>query len=158
MKYCPRCKQEKTTEAFGKHSRKKDGLQPYCRECKSEIDAQHYQENKGAQIARVRKLGKDRQAKVNEIKATSGCVLCHEGDPCCLEFHHLDPAQKDLEISVALRRWSWAKIVSEIEKCVVLCSNCHKKVHAGRNGPVAQLAEQDSLKVEVQGSTPCGTT
>lgn len=64
------------------------------------------------------------------------------GDKCCLcgynkcdkvlEFHHLDPSIKDFgwgEINGNIK--SWSKIITEIKKCVCLCSNCHKEVHAG---------------------------
>lgn len=46
-----------------------------------------------------------------------------------LEFHHIDPTQKDFGIGrVNLRQFS-DTIKRELDKCVVLCSNCHKEVH-----------------------------
>ena len=55
------------------------------------------------------------------------CKLCPY-DRClaALEFHH--PGQKDFEIS---SKSSWEAIVPELDKCVLLCSNCHREVHAG---------------------------
>lgn len=46
-----------------------------------------------------------------------------------LEFHHLDPAKKDFTISNDHFRLSEA--VQEVKKCILLCSNCHKELHAG---------------------------
>lgn len=43
-----------------------------------------------------------------------------------LEFHHRNPAEKDFEVSASL---SWDKIQLELDKCDLLCSNCHREVH-----------------------------
>lgn len=49
-----------------------------------------------------------------------------------LELHHLDPHTKDFPIGKVLANPnSWDKIVNELRKCVLLCSNCHREVHAG---------------------------
>lgn len=47
-----------------------------------------------------------------------------------LEFHHLDPSQKDFGIS-SKASWGFEKIKTEIEKCALLCPNCHREVHLG---------------------------
>lgn len=61
------------------------------------------------------------------------CCLC-EYNKCndALEFHHIDPSEKDFhwgKINGNIR--SWATIISEMKKCVCVCSNCHREVHAG---------------------------
>ena len=70
-------------------------------------------------------------SKFQEYKKTLSCYFCTEAEPCCLHFHHKDPKEKDLEIANAARRWSWKHLLEEIKKCVVVCANCHEKVHAG---------------------------
>jgi hypothetical protein len=47
-----------------------------------------------------------------------------------LEFHHKDPAQKDFSISAKGYTRSWNKVVYELDKCVILCANCHRELHA----------------------------
>lgn len=47
-----------------------------------------------------------------------------------LEFHHKDPNQKDFGISGTKQTASWKKIKAEVDKCVLLCSNCHREEHA----------------------------
>jgi len=47
-----------------------------------------------------------------------------------LEFHHLDSSKKDFGISNRGYTRSWKKIREEIEKCELLCANCHREVHA----------------------------
>lgn len=60
------------------------------------------------------------------------CMICGYfkcGD--ALDFHHIDPKQKDFSLSVKGLTRSWDKIQKEIDKCVLLCANCHREVHAG---------------------------
>lgn len=45
-----------------------------------------------------------------------------------LEFHHLDPNQKDFSISAANTK-AWSKIQIELDKCILVCANCHREIH-----------------------------
>lgn len=59
-----------------------------------------------------------------------GCQKCDETHPATLQFHHLDPSTKSFSINRAVMKCrSWDEIESEIEKCIVLCANCHAKLH-----------------------------
>jgi hypothetical protein len=72
--------------------------------------------------------------KIQEYKLANPCP-CGEIDPVCLVFHHQDPTLKEIEIANAVRGgWSWTRILTEIEKCKVLCMNCHAKHHANVAG------------------------
>ena len=63
-------------------------------------------------------------------KGTLCCERCGEDESCCLEFHHKDPEEKEHTLSVMTSQgYSKKRILEEMEKCVVLCSNCHKKEH-----------------------------
>lgn len=64
-------------------------------------------------------------------KKKHSCVFCEESCPECLDFHHKEQSKKSFSISEALRTHSIDNLVCEIEKCVVLCANCHRKLHAG---------------------------
>lgn len=46
-----------------------------------------------------------------------------------LEFHHKDPTQKDFGISSSGHTRSWEKIKVELDKCLLLCANCHREEH-----------------------------
>ena len=48
-----------------------------------------------------------------------------------LEFHHLDPSQKDFGISSKGYTRSWDKVKEELDKCILVCSNCHREIHSG---------------------------
>lgn len=65
-----------------------------------------------------------------EYKSTLKCINCDEDFIGCLEFHHNDPAQKDFTISrMVMDGWGKERILEEIEKCDILCANCHRKWH-----------------------------
>ncbi len=60
------------------------------------------------------------------------CMIC--GYNRCLEaldFHHLDPKKKVFGLSEKGRTYSWEKIRAEIDKCALICANCHREIHAG---------------------------
>lgn len=86
-------------------------------------------------LERVAKCDKKRRDEVTELVLAfkaSGCALCGEREPCCLSAHHLNPDAKDFSIGDARRRKLSVDVVtSELAKCVCLCENCHRKVHAG---------------------------
>ena len=75
------------------------------------------------------------RAKAAAIKHLGGkCQNCSwHGDQAALQFHHVDPSKKEFIIgNVANRRWDFIK--REIEKCVLLCANCHIVKHSTKNG------------------------
>ena len=57
------------------------------------------------------------------------CLHCQEPDIACLDFHHVNPAEKDYPVSKMLSGFSQAHIEVEMQKCVVLCANCNRKEH-----------------------------
>ena len=87
-----------------------------------------YAEEHRRKVARRRKK---LRKFLSDYKENSKCEICEEDTVCCLEFHHVDGA-KEIDISKApAYGWSIERILDEIAKCRILCSNCHKKVHAG---------------------------
>ena len=69
-----------------------------------------------------------------ELKGSLVCIKCGENHIACLDFHHRDPNEKEMGISYTLYKWGKKRIMAEIEKCDVLCSNCHRKFHFEENG------------------------
>lgn len=135
MKKCRKCQVSKETSEFHKHSGKKDGLQDVCKVCSIETSKQWYIANKHAPSVVARLVKCDRatlmalKKEVDDIKAASGCVLCPEKAACCLDFHHL--GGKDQNVSYWRKCKSRKRLYDEISKCVVICANCHRKLHAG---------------------------
>lgn len=46
-----------------------------------------------------------------------------------LEFHHLNPKEKDFGIGEKGYTRSWIKIQEELDKCIMVCANCHREIH-----------------------------
>ena len=59
---------------------------------------------------------------------SGGCVKCGEPDISCLDFHHRDPGSKLGHVG-EFRKFGMKRLLAEIEKCDVLCANCHRKHH-----------------------------
>jgi hypothetical protein len=69
---------------------------------------------------------------VDELKQSVGCIVCGEENPSCLEFHHVSASNKEHDISqMIVNKASDERIREEIDKCLILCANCHRKVHRG---------------------------
>ena len=76
-----------------------------------------------------------RRKKLRELARTykgGKCIVCGY-DKCqrALSFHHLNPKEKDFDLSSRGLTRSWERIKKEIDKCVLLCANCHMEVHDG---------------------------
>jgi hypothetical protein len=67
------------------------------------------------------------------IDYKGGCCQICGYNRCleALELHHLDPTKKDFGISNKGYTRSWEKVKQEADKCILLCANCHREVHAG---------------------------
>ena len=64
------------------------------------------------------------------VKLEHPCVRCGESAPECIQFHHRDPAEKEITVSDAITNgWSKDRILGELAKCEALCANCHLKHH-----------------------------
>lgn len=60
------------------------------------------------------------------------CAACNQSyDACVMDLHHLDPSVKDSSVSKLMKSSSYSKLQEEIDKCVCLCANCHRMLHAG---------------------------
>lgn len=93
------------------------------------------------------KIAKNKKQRLGEIKqwiadykSSLACKVCGESHPACLDFHHIDPSQKEDRVTQLVHEGHCLKkIKAEIAKCDVLCSNCHRKLHY--RGRLAQLVE-----------------
>ena len=75
-----------------------------------------------------------KNTKQRMVDAMGGkCAICgYNNCTDALEFHHLDATEKEMGFgAVRGNPTSWSKIVEELKKCVLLCSNHHREIHAG---------------------------
>lgn len=93
----------------------------------------HHAERDKEEHERQRKERREKKRYwINRIKAELGCKNCGEDERVCLCYHHTNPEEKEFELSDAAGiDLGKEKIKEELQKCEVLCANCHRKVHAG---------------------------
>jgi hypothetical protein len=131
VKRCCTCKQIKPLADFNRLKRAKDGRQHSCRECNA---AYHYA-NWDRHMARIRKRKKDRLAdnrqRILRYLSDHPCVDCGEPDLIVLEFDHLRDKRHNISHLVGTG-YEWAYILEEIERCDVVCANCHRRRTARR--------------------------
>lgn len=91
----------------------------------------------------LKKAVDKRRRKIKEmaiIYKGGKCALCgynkYQG---ALEFHHLDKDSKDFGLSMSGLTRSWDKTKKELDKCILVCSNCHKEIHAGISQPSQEI-------------------
>jgi hypothetical protein len=82
------------------------------------------------QAEKNRRFAENRRKWLINYKKTLKCVRCEESHPATLTFHHRDDSEKSFEIGNALKLGvGLNRLLAEIEKCEVLCANCHAKEH-----------------------------
>lgn len=126
-KYCGAGKHYVDVALFHK---KGNGTQPNCRECQNRLNRERYKLNKDGHIQAVKQNTKARAELFASWKSRLSCECCGESFSQCLDFHHVDSSSKEFTLSEAIGRYGLARMVEELKKCVVLCKNCHCKVHA----------------------------
>lgn len=99
-------------------------------------------EVKARQVKAQAKVRQKKQQVLRDYKASLGCRDCGEKDWVVLELHHRDPGTKNPKLSSARVRgtggfrwtlFSYAEMAAELEKCDVLCANCHRRETYRRN-------------------------
>jgi hypothetical protein len=71
-----------------------------------------------------------RRVKLALIEYKGGkCEICgyNKNCPNCYDFHHKNPEEK--EFSISGKTWSYDRLKAEVDKCVLLCKNCHAEIH-----------------------------
>lgn len=157
MKTCKICNQEKELEDFPFHNKSKGTHRPECKECYQnkrrenylinketikQYNSKSYEKHKQSRIESISNYRKNNKEKVKKwsdkyrdkrlqeylsMKDKLKCEKCGENHIATLDFHHLDPLQKDKSVTKFI--YSPKKLEQEINKCIVLCSNCHRKLH-----------------------------
>jgi len=99
----------------------------------AEYSRKYYEKNKEKVLAAntlVKARGKE---KWDAFKGALHCARCPENHVATLDFHHIDPAEKEYEVSKLVANRMYTKAYKEVKKCIVLCANCHRKHHYDEN-------------------------
>lgn len=131
-KTCSKCKQTRSVTSFRKRKANQDGYNGFCKLCHSDYEKNHYS-NQSEIIKQQRRTSNKSYADRNrayilQYKLNHGCKYCPEKEPCCLDFHHLDSKTKLACVSQLVNGFSIDKLIAEIDKCDVVCANCHRKI------------------------------
>ena len=92
---------------------------------------------------------------INNVKS-SGCYYCNENEVVCIDLHHIDPKTKLFTVnsySIGMKH-TQEEIMKELEKCIPVCANCHRKFHAGllpKSKSKTRLRLPHSLEVDQLG-------
>lgn len=130
MKKCPGCNEVKDLSNFYDDKKRKN-KSAYCKSCFRNRLRKDYQNRKKYHLDRTANFRKAIRLEIDNIKSEQGCLVCGESESSCLDFHHKDHKTKTATVSKLVTHKSRAGALKEIEKCIVLCSNCHRKFHAG---------------------------
>lgn len=117
MKVCLGCKQALTLDMFGANGKLPSGvpkLKPRCHKCDYIYEKRRFY-TKVFEIVGGRENYKCCKCGYNKILGA-------------LEFHHLDPLEKDRELS-KMQNYSKLRLQAEIKKCILLCCLCHRELH-----------------------------
>lgn len=112
-KRCTICGKEKPLTDFSIRNKQKNTYKSECKQCHNDKVKLRYYYLKDV---------------VNEYKKC-GCAKCGENRLYVLDFHHIDPSTKDGTITRMSTKYSLDRLQNEIDKCVVLCANCHREFH-----------------------------
>jgi transcription elongation factor Elf1 len=89
----------------------------------------YYYKNREKEKERTKKRTEELKKWFKDYKKKFKCSSCGEDHPACLDFHHKKGKEAGVTELVSRRNTSKERIKEEIEKCQVLCANCHRKRH-----------------------------
>ena len=131
---CSRCKSEKplTAEFFYRKKNEVGGFRYICKTCSKPEDRVkdkiRYQNNKETWKAEVQRRREGLRTQYREYKKLQHCSECGKKDWRVIDFHHL--GNKEINVAWVVKNgWSWERMLTEIQKCIPICANCHRKKH-----------------------------
>ncbi len=143
---CYRCGELKAAENFAWRREARNQRDSFCRPCRAAYKQEHYLANKARYVERARlqkqRLYRQRTTYLIAYFATHPCLDCGEPDPVVLEFDHL--RDKPFAVGAGLPYRGWQSILDEIDKCEVVCANCHRRRTAQRRGSLRALLTRNS--------------
>lgn len=100
-----------------------------------EYSRKYYEANKEKVKAKAAETKKRQRAAFADFKATLKCNRCGFNHPAALDFHHTDPTIKESIVSNLISNGCYTRAKLEMDKCEVLCANCHRLHHYNEKNP-----------------------
>lgn len=135
MKKCSKCGKQKRSSAFGWSNESKGYRRGECRKCNRIYTSNHWKRRSpewraehSKQSIRNQTIKAERNSKwAAEYWRSHPCVKCGESRILTLEFHHRNPQEKKYAVSQLISTGKSLELIKkEVEKCDVLCANCHR--------------------------------
>lgn len=135
MRTCTTCKITKEDSEYFFRDKKTGRLHSQCKQCyslKRRTNWELYYNKHGSKyrenaVKRSARLKAKLRLQMLDYLSDKSCVICGYSDSRALEFDHINPNSKTIGIAKAMSDiWSWNRILEEIDKCQILCANCHK--------------------------------
>jgi len=97
---------------------------------------------------RLKQFRKERKEDIRKIMGDKCCICGYDRCDQSLDLHHIDPKEKEFNVGKILNR-NWSKIVFELQKCVLVCKNCHHEIHAGYINPKLKTSFNNDIAIEI---------
>ena len=94
------------------------------------MEKRTYSDRREANIRAVTKRRNNIRRKATEYLGDKCCFCGYSRCLSALDFHHIVDEDKNFTIRDGVTR-SWSRVQQELEKCILVCSNCHREIHAG---------------------------
>lgn len=128
MKTCSKCEITQSLDSFSKRNSKKNTYQSWCKKCLRSHNRKTYQtkpDRRNQVKANTAKYRAEVEDFLFSFLSKNPCTHCGENRILALEFDHL--FNKDFNIAESIYRgMSLARVKKEVNKCQVLCANCHR--------------------------------
>mgnify|MGYP003339497367 CR=1 FL=1 len=98
-----------------------------------EYSRKHYEANTEATKRRTQEVKLQQKEEWFTFKGTLKCTKCGFDHIAALDFHHVNPAEKENLVSKMVANGCYAAAMEEVQKCIVLCANCHRIHHYEEN-------------------------
>lgn len=130
-KCCSKCKKELSITEFRWRNKLKGKLHSQCKECERKADKERYANSlqRRENVLATAHYQRDRNLNIVNQYKSLGCAKCKENRIYLMEFHHKNPSEKENTIAHMIKSSSEEKLINELNKCVVLCANCHREFH-----------------------------
>lgn len=103
--------------------------------CHKEQSRKYYLANKDKVMALSKANRAVGKAKWDTFKRTLKCTKCEQNHPAALDFHHINPEEKENIVSNLVSEGRFAAAMKEVQKCIVLCASCHRIHHWNEKNP-----------------------
>ena len=129
VKICSKCNQEKSTTRFAKDYRvDPPRFRGVCLDCVNKSNIISRSKNRDVYNKKAREKRNARKQRAILYKGGK-CAACGGVfHTAAFDFHHLDPKEKDIDPGLLMGA-SDETLFKELDKCILLCSNCHRELH-----------------------------